>query len=77
VIETVGIAVVLVVLAAAALVASIRVGMLVGKVMDRALEAHVSIGGDAEPGMSRPAAPAVPRNRHSGGQIAREEKRDE
>jgi hypothetical protein len=77
VIESVGIAFVLVVLAAAALVASIRVGMLVGKLMDRALEARVSIGGDEEPGTSRPAAPSVPRNRHSGGQIAREENRHE
>lgn len=76
-IETVGIAVVLVVLAAAALVASYWLGMLVGKRIDRALEARVSIGGDEEPGTSRPAAPSVPRNRHSGGQIAREEKRDE
>jgi hypothetical protein len=77
VIETVGIAVVLVVLAAAVLVASFRLGMLVGKRMDRLLAARDSIGGDEEPGTSRPAAPPVPRNRHSGGPIAREENRDE
>jgi hypothetical protein len=42
VIETAEIAVVLEMLAAAAIVASIRLGMLIG--MDRALEARVSIG---------------------------------
>lgn len=76
-IETVGIAMVFVVLTAAALVASIRLGMLVGNRLDRALEARASIGGDEEPGTSRLAAPSAPQNQNSGGKIGREENRGE
>jgi hypothetical protein len=77
VIETVGIAMMFVVLAAAVLVASIRLGMLVGKRLDRALEARASIGGDEEPGTSRLAVPSAPQNQSWGGKMSREENRRE
>jgi hypothetical protein len=77
VIETVGIAMVFVVLAAAVLVASIRLGMLVGKRLDHALEARASIGGDEEPGTSRLAAPSAPQNQYWGDKMGREENRGE
>jgi hypothetical protein len=58
VIQTIGIAVVFVVLAALAFVASVRLGMLLGLRLDRALEARAAAGAEEElaPSDSVPSA---------------------
>ena len=72
----------LVALAVAAFVASIRLGMLIGLRLDRALEASATAAGDDQIETSSPAPPSTPQNGASnnaipGGANDRQEDRGE
>ena len=76
-IESVGIAVGFVAVAAVAFAGSVRLGILVGRRLDRALEARASVGGGDEAGASAFASSGPAQNEISGGGISREDYRGE
>ena len=76
-IEVIGLAVGFVALAALAFVASVRLGMLMGRRMDRALEARVSTGAEEELTPSNAPPSAALQQPIADGKRGREEYRGE
>jgi hypothetical protein len=77
VIQTIGLAVVFIALAALAFVASVRLGMLVGLRLDRALEARASTGAEEGLAPSNAAPSAAPQKPIADDRHGREEYRGE